>query len=63
VRDYRLEVEGESGWVLWHEETGNYQRRRVHRRTPAMPISALRLVVIATHGLDHARVCEVRVYG
>jgi hypothetical protein len=63
VRDYRLEVQGEAGWVVWHEETGNYQRRRVHQRATASLVSAVRLVVTATHGLDHARVCEVRVYG
>ncbi len=70
VRDYRLEVETTAApgtWRTVHTERGNYQRRRVHRlvaaEAPALAdIRALRLVVTATHGLDHARVCEVRVY-
>jgi len=70
VSDYRLEVETAAAPGVWravHTERGNYQRRRVHRLAaldaPALSgIRALRLVVTATHGLDHARVCEVRVY-
>ncbi len=70
VRDYCLEVETAAApgeWRAVHTERGNYQRRRVHRfvaaGAPALAgIRALRLVVTATNGLDHARVCEVRVY-
>ncbi|MBI5767175.1 MAG: FAD-dependent oxidoreductase [Verrucomicrobia bacterium] len=62
VRDYRLEAETDAGWQLVHREAGNYQRRRVHRLAAVVTARALRLVVEAAHGLDHARVCEVRVY-
>jgi hypothetical protein len=62
VCDYRVEVETDAGWQLVHREAGNYQRRRVHRLAAVVTTRALRLVVEATHGLDHARVCEVRVY-
>jgi hypothetical protein len=70
VRDYRLEVETAATpgtWRTVHTERGNYQRRRVHRLAAAdapdlADIRALRIVVTATHGLDHARVCEVRAY-
>ena len=70
VRAYRLEVEtaAEPGiWTPVHTESDNYRRRRVHRlvapEAPALSgIRALRIVVTATHGLDHARICEVRVY-
>jgi hypothetical protein len=62
VRDYRLEIETAAGWQPVHTERGNYQRRRVHTLDAPRQSSALRVVVEATHGLDHARVCEVRVY-
>jgi hypothetical protein len=64
VRDYRIEVEAAGGWRTLHTEIGNYQRRRVHRvAEAAQGVSALRVVVNATNGLDHARICEVRIYG
>ena len=63
VRDYRLEAKIGGEWRVIHTEVGNYQRRRVHCLTgDGAPASALRVVVTATHGLDHARICEVRVY-
>jgi hypothetical protein len=63
VRDYRIEAETAAGWVLAHTEVGNYQRRRVHPLQIGAPLNALRLVVTATNGLDHARLCEIRAYG
>jgi len=64
VRDYRLEIaDDRGGWSVVHVERGNYQRRRVHRLASSTPATrALRVVVEATQGLDHARLCEVRVY-
>jgi hypothetical protein len=63
VRDYRLEVEIRGAWRVIHTEVGNYQRRRVHRFAERLDtVSALRIVVTVTNGLDHARICEVRVY-
>jgi hypothetical protein len=63
VCDYRLEVETAAGWRILHNERGNYQRRRLHPFPCVESTLALRLVIESTHGLDHARVCEVRVYG
>ena len=63
VRDYRIEAEVQGRWVVLETITDNYQRRRVHAVTPAGPADALRIVVTATHGLDHARLCELRCYG
>ncbi|MDO8543121.1 MAG: FAD-dependent oxidoreductase [Opitutaceae bacterium] len=63
VRDYRIEVEASGGtWTISHRERGNYQRRRVHRMGQ-VTASAIRVVIEATNGLDHARILEVRVYG
>jgi len=65
VRDYRVEREDESGgWQTLVDEWDNYQRRRVHwiGQGAAGATRLLRVTVTATHGLDHARICEVRVY-
>lgn len=62
VRDYRIEGFNEGAWSLLAEVTGNWQRRRVHHIKAAQPVTQMRLTVLAANGLDHARVCEVRVY-
>jgi len=60
VRDYRLELFLAGQWRKVAEICGNYQRRRVHLLEGAA-FERLRLTVTATNGLDHARVCEIRV--
>jgi len=60
VRDYLLEGLCDGKWKSLVKVTGNYQRLRIHP-LDGSPITALRLTVQATNGLDHARVCEVRV--
>ena len=62
VRDYLIEGEVDGEWVTLCKEEGNYQRHRRHKVTPSGPISALRVVVTATNGIDHARICEIRAY-
>ncbi|MBN2310139.1 MAG: FAD-dependent oxidoreductase, partial [Candidatus Hydrogenedentes bacterium] len=62
VRDYLIEGELDGTWRTLVQVEGNYQRRRVHEIAPGNRLTALRLTVTATNGLDHARVCEVRVY-
>jgi hypothetical protein len=63
VRDYEIEgfVDGE--WRTLVEVTGNYQRLRRHGLAGALKLTALRTVVHATNGLDHARVMELRLAG
>jgi hypothetical protein len=61
IADYRLEYRDGDEWRVAMEIRGNYQRRRVHRFT-SVTTEALRIVVLRTHGLDHARICEVRIY-
>ena len=61
VRDYAIEVEENGRWRELASERENYQRRRVHRIT-AVGAVALRVRIDATHGLDHARVVEIRAY-
>lgn len=60
VRDYALAVETAGAWREVARVAGNYQRRRVHVLTAGDFVSALRVTVSATNGIDHARICEVR---
>jgi len=63
VADYQIALSfGGNEWEPVVSETGNHQRRRVHDLMPCGGVRALRLTVTGTNGLDHARVCEVRVY-
>lgn len=60
VRDYLIERRSGSTGQTVVEVQGNYQRLRRHRLDP-VPFQSLRLTVLASNGLDHARVCEIRV--
>jgi hypothetical protein len=63
VRDYRLEVEHGAGvWTAAHTVRGNYQRLRRHCWSVPVTTRALRVVIEASNGLDHARVFEIRAY-
>ena len=62
VRDYTLEGLVDGAWQSLLDVAGNYERHRVHRLQPSPRVTSLRVTVTATNGLDHARVCEVRVY-
>lgn len=59
VRDYHLLIDGD----VVASVTGNHLRKRVHRLPAAVTGSRLRLVVRSTHGVDRARVFEIRAYG
>jgi len=62
IRDYILEAQTPAGWGEVARVDGNYQRRRAHRLLAPVAATALRVIVTATNGLDHARLCEVRAY-
>jgi hypothetical protein len=62
VRDYVLSLRTAAGWHDVVTVEGNYQRRRVHRFDECRIITALRITVTDTNGLDHARILEVRAY-
>jgi len=63
VRDYKVERFDGDHWHTVAEVTGNYQRMRRHSLAESSPqlLSAIRVQVEQTNGLDHARICEVRV--
>lgn len=60
VQDYKIEGLQNSAWKTLVNVTQNYQRRRVHALPPES-FDAIRVTVLATNGLDHARICEIRV--
>jgi hypothetical protein len=62
VRDYGLSVETAAGWQPIENIQNNHQRLRRHLLAQIQPITALRLTITATNGLDDARVVEVRCY-
>ncbi len=62
VRDYTLSLETAGGWRETERVQNNHQRRRAHLLENAAAITALRVTVTATNGLDHARIVEVRAY-
>ena len=61
VRDYRLSWSDGTEWHSLAYETGNFQRRRVHR-FPSVVAAKLRLTVEATNGDRSARIFEIRAY-
>jgi hypothetical protein len=59
ARDYEILLDGRPVVSV----TDNLVRKRVHRLTTPLTARRLRLEVISTHGLGHARVFEIRAYG
>lgn len=63
VADYMIEARTSAGqWQRLTEVRGNYQRLRVHKVDQQVETTCLRITCTATQGIDHARICEVRVY-
>jgi len=62
VRDYRIEGLAANRWETLVEIQGNYQRLCIHRLSDPPAVTGLRITALGTNGLDHARICEVRVY-
>lgn len=62
IRDFRIEGKVAEEWISLAEVNDNYQRRFVWHSESPRGITSLRITVKATNGVDHARLCEVRVY-
>ncbi len=62
VSDYAIDGEANGAWTEMVRERGNCQRRRVHTFAEDRSVTALRVRVDSTHGLDHARILEIRAY-
>ncbi len=61
VRSYRIDCCSNGSWQTMVDVQDNHQRRRSHDLA-GEATDALRVVVTSIHGLDHARICEIRVY-
>jgi hypothetical protein len=60
VRDYRVETRFGGAWQALRAVKGNYQRRN-SIDLEGRQFDGLRVVVEATNGLDHARICGIRI--
>lgn len=61
IRDYDIEVRTADEWSVAKEIRGNYQRLNRLEFDPPLPVDAVRIVVHATNGLDHARIAAVQL--
>jgi hypothetical protein len=61
VKDYCIEttIKGQPAETI--SETNNYQRLRRHE-LKGVPVDRIQITVLATHGIDHARIFEIRAY-
>ena len=62
VADFLLEGRTAKGWETLASIKDNRQRRVVVTLPDVPPLQELRITILRTHGIDHARVCEVRIY-
>jgi hypothetical protein len=62
VADYSLEGRIDGNWQTLRVVKNNHQRRNVVRLDQPAVLTDLRIIVLRTNGIDHARICEVRVY-
>jgi hypothetical protein len=63
VKSYVIEAYSGGQWRRVLSVENNFQRLVVHRLAQPLLTGRLRVVVSATHGIDHARICELRAYG
>jgi hypothetical protein len=61
VRDFNVLADSGSGWQSLIEVRGHWQRRWCHSFEQPLRARALRLAILSTWGLDHARVMDVTV--
>jgi hypothetical protein len=61
VKDYRIETILKGQPVETISETNNYQRLRRHE-LKGVPVDRVKITVLATNGIDHARIFEIRAY-
>ena len=61
IRDYNLIAETPAGPVPLAEVRGNFLRQRIHTFS-SITTTRLRIEVLASNGIDHARVVEIRAY-
>lgn len=63
ISEYDIEGMVDGQWRKLVQEQGNYLRLRRHGLDPDLPLEALRITVLESHGLDHARIVEITLRG
>ena len=62
VKDYKVEALM-AGEVVWSKDvTENYQRLNIHDLEESVKCDTIRITALSTHGIDAARIYEVRAY-
>lgn len=62
VKDYEIEYFRNDKWHKLLKIENNWQRMNRHKLEKEIQASAIRITVKDSNGIDHARICEVRVY-
>lgn len=62
VKHYTIEGFVDGKWRILTSESDNFQRLRIHQWDDAPTVQRLRINILETQGMNHARICEVRVY-
>lgn len=62
VADYTVEGLDRGKWTVLHQVHNNYQRLNRIILPNAVSVKAIRITINTTHGIDHARICEIRAY-
>ncbi len=62
VKGYEIEYLNDGKWEKLLEVEQNWQRMNRHRLEKTVLTPAIRVTVKETNGIDHVRICEIRVY-
>jgi hypothetical protein len=62
VKDYRVVYREGSKWQELLAVVGNYHRHAIHHLEASIKTEELRVEVLNTHGVNTARIYEIRVY-
>jgi F5/8 type C domain len=62
ARDYEVHAEISGKWTTIATVEGNYQRLRRHTFDQPITVSAIRIVILATHGDPSAAIYEIRAW-
>jgi hypothetical protein len=62
ARDYEVQAEVLGKWITLATVEGNYQRLRRHTFDQPISVSAIRIVILATHGDPSAAIYEIRAW-
>ncbi|MDF2670528.1 MAG: pyridine nucleotide-disulfide oxidoreductase [Paenibacillus sp.] len=62
VRDYRIDVDVDGGWLTVAELRDNHKRKRIHQLASTVTTGRVRVVIESTNGSPYAEIIEIRAY-